>query len=169
MSGLRREDEEHLHRAIALANVAVDLGFRPFGSLIVDAEGKIVAEGFSTQQRDRDWTAHAEMNVVRVAGKQRSWDELSGCTLYASGDPCPMCAGAVFWSNIRRVVFAVDENTMRPFRQGNRHGAGILMSCREVLSRAPHSIEIVGPAMVDDAIKPHQRYWKTVNGTEGWV
>lgn len=169
MPDLTSDDERHLRRAIALAGAAADTGNRPFGSMIVDAKGEIVAEGYSTQQGDRDWTAHAEMNVVRAAGKKRSWDELAGCTLYASGDPCPMCAGAVYWSNIRRVVFGVDEASMRPLRQSNRQAAGILMSCREVLAKAPHSIEVIGPALVDEVVQPHKRFWKSSMKSEGWV
>lgn len=169
MTKLTQKDERHLRRAIALADAAVDGGNRPFGSVIVDARGEIVAEAYSTQQADRDWTAHAEMNAIREAGKRLSWSELAGCTLYASGDPCPMCAGAVYWSNIRRVVFGVDELSMRPLRQNNLQGAGLLMSCREVLSKAPHSIEVVGPALQDEAIQPHNRFWKPTRKSEGWV
>jgi tRNA(Arg) A34 adenosine deaminase TadA len=169
MSKLTPDDERHLRRAIALAETAVEGGNRPFGSVIVDAEGEVVAEAYSTQQDDRDWTAHAEMNALRAAGQKRSWDELAGCTLYASGDPCPMCAGGVYWSNIRRVVFGVDEASMRPLRQTNRQAAGILMSCREVLAKAPHVIEVVGPALVDEALEPHKRFWKPSMKTEGWV
>jgi tRNA(Arg) A34 adenosine deaminase TadA len=169
MTGLTADDERHLRRAIALADAAVDGGNRPFGSVLVDAQGEVVAEGYSTQQGDRDWTAHAEMNVIRTAGKKRSWEELGGCTLYASGDPCPMCAGAVYWSNIRRVVFGIDEATMRPLRQGNHQAAGLRMSCHEVLSKAPHMIKVIGPALVDEAIRPHKRFWNSSIKTEGWV
>lgn len=169
MNGLMPNDEKHLRRAIALANAAVDVGCRPFGCVIVDANGVVVAEAFSTQQTSQDWTAHGEMNALRAAGKARSWQELGGCTLYSNGDPCPMCAGGVYWSNIRRVVFGVDEALMRPLRQGHRQAAGILMSCREVLAKAPHSIEVLGPALVDEAIQPLRRFWESSMKTEGWV
>jgi tRNA(Arg) A34 adenosine deaminase TadA len=159
MSGLTADDETYLRRAIALADAAVDSGSRPFGSVIVDADGEIVAEAYSTQQADSDWTAHAEMNALRAAGKKRSWDELAGCTLYASADPCPMCAGGVYWSNIRRVVFGVDAAATRSLRQGSRQAAGLRMSCREVLDRAPHPIAVLGPALVEEAIRPHRRFW----------
>ncbi len=169
MNDLTTDDEVYLRRAIALAQTAVDSGNRPFGAVVVDGRGAIIAEGYSTQQGDRDWTAHAEMNVLRAAGKLLSWDQLEKCTLYASGDPCPMCSGAIYWSNVRRLVFGIDEETMRPLRRDNRQAAGLLMSCREVLKKSPHNIEIIGPALVAEAIEPHKRFWKPLMTSEGWV
>jgi tRNA(adenine34) deaminase len=169
MSNPTADDEAHLRRAIALARLAVDSGNRPFGAVIVDGRGEVVAEGFSTQQTDCDWTAHAEMNVLRKAGKVLSWDELGKCTLYASGDPCPVCSGAMYWSNVRRLVFGIDEAAMRPFRRDNVQGAGLLMSCREVLARSPHGIEVIGPMLVQEAIEPHRRFWKPSSAPQGWV
>ena len=169
MNDLTECDALHLRRAIALAQAAVDRGNRPFGAVIVDKHGKTVAEAFSSQQADRDWTAHAEMNALRAAGKILSWEDLEHCTIYASGDPCPMCAGGIYWSNLRRVVFGVDEKTMRPLRRDNPQGAGLLMSCREVLNRAQHRIEVLGPALVAEAIEPHRAFWKPSLSIEGWV
>jgi tRNA(Arg) A34 adenosine deaminase TadA len=169
MSNVTVDDEKHLRRAIALAELAVDSGCRPFGAVIVDGDGEVVAEGYSTQQSDRDWTAHAEMNVLRKAGKMLSWDDLGKCTLYASGDPCPMCSGAMYWSNVRRLVFGIDEEAMRTFRGDNPQGAGLLMSCREVLVRSPHKIEVIGPTLVEEAIEPHKRFWKPSMAPKGWV
>jgi tRNA(Arg) A34 adenosine deaminase TadA len=169
MSNPTAGDEMHLRRAIGLAQLAVENGSRPFGAVVVSGRGEVVAEGYSTQQSDRDWTAHAEMNVLRQAGKMLSWDELGECTLYASGDPCPMCSGAMYWSNVRRLVFGIDEAAMRPFRAGNVQGAGLLMSCREVLERSPYKIEVIGPMLVEEAIEPHRRYWKPSMAPKGWV
>jgi tRNA(Arg) A34 adenosine deaminase TadA len=169
MTNLSQRDESFLRRAISLAHEAVQQGNRPFGSLIVDRLGNIIAEAVSTQRQDRDWTAHAEMKAVRAAGKVLSWDQLAECTIYASGDPCPMCAGAIYWSNIRRVVFGVDEVNMRPLRQGNAQGAGLLMTCREVLARSQHEIEVVGPALVSEALEPHKVFWRPSMPPEDWT
>jgi tRNA(adenine34) deaminase len=169
MTSLSDRDQTFLRQAIWLAHKAVEQGNRPFGSVIVDAQDNVIAEAFSTQRQDRDWTAHAEMKVVRAAGKELSWDELAKCTVYASGDPCPMCAGAIYWSNIRRVVFGVDELNMRPLRQSNARGAGLLMSCREVLSRSQHEIEVIGPELVSEALEPHKAFWRPSMPSEDWT
>jgi hypothetical protein len=75
----------------------------------------------------------------------------------------------MYWSNVRRLVFGIDEAAMRPFRESNPQGAGLLMSCREVLDRSPHRIEVIGPMLVEEAIEPHKRYWKPSMGQKGWV
>ena len=163
------DDERYLRCAIEIANEAAATGKRPFGALIVSAAGEIVAEGSSTQQDDRDWTAHAEMNVLRVAGKTMSWPALSQATLYASGDPCPMCAGAVYWSNVRRLVYGADEISVRHLRANHPQGAGLTMSCRDVLAHSPRPIYIVEPMLVEGAIKAHEMFWQTTGHPEGWV
>jgi tRNA(adenine34) deaminase len=80
-----------------------------------------------------------------------------------------MCSGAMYWSNVRRLVFGIDEAAMRPFRRDNAQGAGLLMSCREVLARSPHGIEVIGPMLVQEAIEPHRRFWKPSSAPQGWV
>jgi tRNA(Arg) A34 adenosine deaminase TadA len=109
MTDLTTRDATFLRRAIALASSVAANGQRPFGTAVVDAGGHVVAEACSTQTIDRDWTAHAELNAIPAAGRKLGWDQLAGATLYASGDSCPMCAGALVWSNIRRLVHGVDE------------------------------------------------------------
>lgn len=169
MTDLTTRDAMFLRRAIALATTAAANGQRPFGAVVADAEGHVVAEACSTQQVDRDWTAHAELNAIRAAGRELSWTALAGATLYASGDPCPMCSGAMVWSNIRRLVYGVDEATMRPLRGAHLQGRGLTMSCREVLARAPEEIDVIGPALVNEAVAPHRAYWDAAKKEEGWV
>jgi tRNA(adenine34) deaminase len=162
-------DESHLRRAIALAEEAVESGRRPFGALVVAQDGSVVAEATSDQQGDRDWTAHAEIKAIRAAGQVLSWSELERATLYASSDPCPMCAGSMYWSNLRRVVYGLGEAGMRSLRSENAKGRGLEMSCREVLARSSHPIEVIGPVLEDAAIVAHRRYWTVHRPAEGWV
>src|SRR5262249_18404642 len=97
-------DESHLLAAIELARRAREHGNNPFGALLVDADGNIVLEVENTVVTDRDVTAHAELSLMRQAGARLASDSLAGCTLYASTEPCAMCAGAIYWGNVRRVV-----------------------------------------------------------------
>lgn len=78
----------------------------PFGAAIIDEKGVLVCVASNTVLGDNDPTAHAEMNAIRKATKIMGTHDLSGCTLYATGYPCPMCLSAIIWANIKKVVVA---------------------------------------------------------------
>ena len=79
----------------------------PFGAVIVK-DNEVIAVESNTVLRDCDPTAHAEVNVIRKAGKVLGTYDLSGCVLYATGYPCPMCLSAIMWSNIKEVYYGTD-------------------------------------------------------------
>lgn len=78
----------------------------PFGAVIIDKEGNIIAKGNNTVIKNNDPTEHAEMNVIREACKKLGTYDLSDCTLYTSCEPCPMCLSAIIWANIKNVYYA---------------------------------------------------------------
>lgn len=77
----------------------------PFGAAIVDKDGDVICIASNTVLQDNDPTAHAEMNAIRKACNQLHTYDLSGCTLYATGYPCPMCLSAIIWANIKTVYY----------------------------------------------------------------
>lgn len=77
----------------------------PFGATIVK-DGKIISTGHNTVIETKDATAHAEINAIREASKKLNTHDLSGCILYTSAEPCPMCLSAIIWSNIKEVYYA---------------------------------------------------------------
>ena len=79
----------------------------PFGAAIVK-DGKVIAIASNTVLADHDHTAHAEVNAIRKAGKKLKTHDLSDCTLYATGYPCPMCLSAIIWANIKEVYYGTD-------------------------------------------------------------
>ncbi len=81
-----------------------DLG-GPFGAAVVDEEGEILAVTSNTVLGDNDPTAHAEINAIREAARKKGSYDLSGCTLYTTAHPCPMCLGAIIWANIKRILY----------------------------------------------------------------
>lgn len=101
------EDEHFMRLAIALGEKAalVDCTGGPFGCVIVK-DGVVVAEGTNHVVSENDPTWHGEMEAIRAAAKKLANFDLAGCTLYTTGEPCPMCAGAIFWARIDRVVYA---------------------------------------------------------------
>ena len=98
--------EEHMRRAIAMSRQAIrtNRGF-PFGAVIV-REGAVVAEAHNTVLSDNDPTAHAEINAIRAASANLGTFSLEGCEIYASGEPCPMCLAAIYWSRLDRIYYA---------------------------------------------------------------
>ena len=79
----------------------------PFGAVIVDKDNKVIAIASNTVLGSHDPTAHAEVNAIRKAGEVLGTHDLSGCTLYATGYPCPMCLSAIIWANIKEVYYGV--------------------------------------------------------------
>ncbi|MBE0701520.1 MAG: nucleoside deaminase [Acholeplasmataceae bacterium] len=77
----------------------------PFGAAIIDINGHLVSVSSNSVLRDHDPTAHAEMNTIRLASKKLGTHDLSGCTIITTAFPCPMCLGAIVWSNIKHVIY----------------------------------------------------------------
>lgn len=103
-------EERYLLHAISLAkNSVASHGGGPFGAVIVK-NGKIVGEGVNSVTTSLDCTAHAEMNALRKACENLNTFNLSGCRLYASCEPCPMCLSAIYWSRISEVYYASTQN-----------------------------------------------------------
>lgn len=103
-------DEKYMKRAIELARKAADAGEVPVGAVIVDnATGEIIAEGYNLRETEKRATAHAEILAIdRACGARGGW-RLSGCTMYVTLEPCPMCAGALVNSRIDRVVYGAAD------------------------------------------------------------
>ncbi len=103
-------DEEMMLKALEQAEKAFELGECPVGAVITDKNGEIIAEGYNRRETDNSPTAHAEIIAIESAAKKLGSWRLSECTLYVTLEPCPMCAGAIINSRIKRVVYgAFDE------------------------------------------------------------
>ena len=105
------DDDRHLLACIELAEQAAGRGNFPFAALLVDAEGRVLAQAENTVATEGDCTGHAELNLMRDASRRLDRDLLATCTVYASAEPCAMCAAAIYWGNVRRVVFALSCET----------------------------------------------------------
>jgi tRNA(Arg) A34 adenosine deaminase TadA len=151
-------DEAHLRRAIELARLSRERNNHPFGSLLVDRDGNIVLEAENTVVTERDVTGHAELNVVRAASTRLDAAALGSHTLYTSTEPCAMCAGAVFWSGIGRVVFALSSTTFLA-KMKAEGGASLEISCRDIFSHGGRTIEVSGPHLEDEAWETHEGFW----------
>lgn len=97
-------DPDFLREAIAVCRRGIAAGQSPFGAVLV-RDGRIVAAAHNTVWRDVDPTAHAEVNALRAAAAALGAIDLTGCTLYSTCEPCPMCLAATHWAKVGRVVF----------------------------------------------------------------
>jgi guanine deaminase len=101
-------DKALLQRTIDLASEGIMKGNGPFGAVIVQ-DGKIIAEASNSVVLLHDPTAHAEVLAIRKAAEILTSHDLSGCTLFSSCEPCPMCLGAIYWAGIKKVIYASDR------------------------------------------------------------
>lgn len=101
--------EELMRRAIGLSLRNVAEGGGPFGAVVARG-GEIVAEGVNRVTAQCDPTAHAEVAAIRAAARKLGTFDLSGCDIYASCEPCPMCLGAIYWARLDRLFYAATKD-----------------------------------------------------------
>ena len=102
------EKQEFMRRAIQLSLESVKHGGGPFGAVIVK-EGKIIAEAANRVTLDNDPTAHAEVNAIRQAARSLGRFDLSGCDIYTSCEPCPMCLGAIYGAHLNHIYYGCNR------------------------------------------------------------
>lgn len=138
--------DELLRRAIALSAAAIESGNPPFGSLLADAEGNVLAEDHNTSVTGNDITAHPELKLALWASRNLSAEDAARTTMYTSCQPCPMCTGAIARSGLGRVVFALASEQLQSL------GAA-----------SPDAAEVTydGPALFDEARVPIDGYYAT--------
>jgi len=130
------DEERLLRRAVELANRARAGGDAPFGSLLADAGGRILAEEHNTVLSDDDITAHPELKLARWAARNLTAAVASGITLYTSCQPCGMCTGAIDRSGIGRVLFALSAGQLAALKPSGgfpavpQHGPGLYADAR---------------------------------------
>lgn len=109
MPTLEQQDQLFMQRALELADYAQSLGEIPVGAVLVDAQNKIIGEGWNTSILKHDPTAHAEIEAIRKAASAVQNYRLLNTTLYVTLEPCTMCAGAILHSRIKRLVFGASD------------------------------------------------------------
>ena len=151
-------DLEWLRRCTALAAEARNRTDHPFGSIVVTADGRAV-EAMNTVVTTGDPTGHAETNAVRAASQALTPEELATATLYTSTEPCAMCAGAIYWGGIARVVFALSEQGLADIVSAQEGVPTMELPCRDVFARGGRPVAVAGPAALPEATAVHVGFW----------
>lgn len=112
------EDEHYMREALKLAQKAFDEDEVPIGALIV-SQGKIIGKGYNLTERLHDVTAHAEMQAFTAAANYMGGKFLKDCTLYVTVEPCVMCAGASYWTQISKIVYGAPDDKRGASRYGS--------------------------------------------------
>lgn len=146
--------ETFMQICIQLSKLAVRKGNHPFGALLVN-DNAIVLEAENTVNTDHDITRHAELNLVSQASQTLDINTLMNSILYTSTEPCPMCAGAIYWANIGTVVYGCSGEALARVANG-----GLRLSCRDVFVKGSSHVEVIGPILEHEALRVHQDYWK---------
>ncbi len=161
------QDLSFLRQTIDLARAAREHGAHPFGALIVDAEGNILVTARNNAVPPKgDPTQHAERLACSLAGRRYHPAKLATCTLYTSTEPCAMCAGAIYWTGIGRVVYALSQESLHKLTGSEENPTpqnSILdLPCSEVFARGQRPTVVEGPFIEAEAAEVHKGFWTRV-------
>jgi tRNA(Arg) A34 adenosine deaminase TadA len=140
-------------QAIALAREAREAGNHPFGALLARGDHVLLLARNSVNT-DRDPTAHAETNLVSRALRELTPDQIRESVLYTSCEPCAMCAGKMYWTGVRNVVYALSAEELAVIA-----GPDFLVPCRELFAKAAEPVQVIGPLFAIEAREVHHGFW----------
>ncbi len=152
-------DEDYLRLAIEVARQSRSLGNHPFGAILVGPDGAVLMEAGNAHGDAGDRTGHAERVLMTRASQAYTAEFLAGCTMYASAEPCAMCAGAAYWAGIGRVVYGLSERDLGQLIGPHPENLTMDLPCRVVLSAGQRTIEVVGPLLEDESRAVHEGFW----------
>jgi tRNA(Arg) A34 adenosine deaminase TadA len=153
------DHESYLRRSFVVAQSARRHGNHPFGAILVGGAGEILLEVENGYMPDRDMTGHAERLLATAASKQFDPKFLADCTLYTSAEPCCMCAGAVYWAGIGRVVYGLSERRLKTITGNHAENPTLDLPCRTVFAAGQRAVEVIGPLLEDEAAAIHAGAW----------
>lgn len=156
-----RDHSYYLRKAIEVSKKARESGNTPFGALLVDKNGEILMEQGNVEMTEKRCTGHAEASLAEKASNKYDKDFLWECTLYTTAEPCAMCAGAIYWANIGRVVYGMTEKRLLELTGSHDQNPTFDLPCREVFSKGQKDIIVIGPIeeVEEEAAEVHQGFW----------
>ena len=145
------DDIFYLRKSLEVARTSYEKGNLPFGCILVDESGNILEKGENTVVTTKDAIAHCEINLVhQFAGKYDALF-LKNCTVYASTEPCPMCTGALYWSGVGRIVYALDKTGYHAVAGTTNPDYKFDMSAAALLQSGGRKVQVAVPALKEEA------------------
>jgi len=154
------QDLHWLRRSFELAQASRDAGRHPFAALVVTADGRVVAECGNDSRPPGNPTRHAERLAAARAATLLTPAELRASTLYANAEPCAMCAGAIYWCGIGRVVYGLAESSLLALTGDDPENPTLSLPCRSVFASGQRAIEVIGPLLEEEAAIAQQGFWQ---------
>jgi tRNA(Arg) A34 adenosine deaminase TadA len=161
VEGLTPTENDHhfLRRAFDVARRAMSNGNHPFGAILVGRDGKVLCEAENGYMPDHDGTAHAERLLATQACRTIDAGILADATMYSSAEPCAMCAGAIYWAGIGRLVYGLSEERLRGFTGNHPENPTLDLPCRAVFASGQRPTAVIGPLLEDEATALHAGVW----------
>lgn len=144
--------EDFLRDTFQIATEARDSGDGAYGALILNEPGEVIVRAGNTTSGDDSVTCHAEINAIQHAESIRGKGNLSGCTIICSAKPCPMCASAIIWSGLNRVVYGAGIDALN-----NAGQKQIDIYSSEIFSKADRVITVAGPLLEQEALRAFEK------------
>lgn len=153
----------YLLKANDIARKARANGNTPFGAVLVDPDGNVIMEQGNAEGDLHDATAHAERMLASRASQKYSKEFLWGCTLYTTFEPCCMCTGAIYWSNIGKIVYGLTEGRLLQLTGADEKNPTFNISCRTILAAGQKPIEVLGPfdEIADQVVEVQKGFWNS--------
>ncbi len=158
-------DLEQLRAVFALAMQARQAGRHPFAARVIAADGRQLASEINhSMPPDGDPTCHAERLAAAAAARSHGPELLRTATLYTNAEPCAMCAGAIYWCGIGRVVYGLAETGLLALTGNHPENPTLSLPCREVFAGGQRPTEVLGPLLEDEAAEAHRDFWQRQTG-----
>jgi tRNA(Arg) A34 adenosine deaminase TadA len=153
-------DARFLRRSFDVARRAMSNGNHPFGAVLIGRDGTVLIEAENGYMPGHDGTAHAERLLATQACTTLDAKTLREATIYSSAEPCAMCAGAIYWAGIGRLVYGLSEHRLRQLTGDHPENPTLDLPCREVFASGQRATEVVGPLLEDEAAALHEGVWR---------
>jgi tRNA(Arg) A34 adenosine deaminase TadA len=153
------DDETLLRESFKVAKRAQADGCHPFGAILAGPDGAVLMEQGNGFLPDHDMTGHAERILAGRASIKYGSEFLADCTLYSSAEPCAMCAGAIYWSGIGRLVYGMSEHELKAITGNHEENPTLDLPCRTVFAAGQRKVEVVGPLLAEESCALHDGAW----------
>ncbi|HHX70140.1 MAG: nucleoside deaminase [Miniphocaeibacter sp.] len=156
-----KDHNYYLKEAVKVSEESLAKGNHPFGAILVSPEGEIILRQGNVEVTKKSSIGHAETKLMEKAGELFDKEYLWNCTMYTTCEPCVMCCGAVYWTNVGTIVYGVSEKKLLEITGSDDRNPTFDLPSREVFSRGQKNIKVIGPIeeMTEEILRPHLNYW----------